>query len=620
MYMKEEYTEYFVAIATALFIAAFFMFPLITYGATISELRAQISTLFNRIQTLQSELDVLGSGGTSQATSPSGPTVSGGGSAGVSVTSGGLSLARQLDLGDSGEDVTRLQQFLARDTSIYPEGLVTGYYGTLTEAAVERFQARCGIVSSGSAATTGYGRIGPSTIKELQSGCGGGDAPPGAQVGGLLRITPVSGATPLTVTATATVNTARSCSRAVYTLDFGDGTTSFQLVVPDGRCTEMTQNISHTYQAAGTYTATLSIGSHRSTVRIDVGGVSSGDGQSNNETSETSQAPLSVTPTNDNPLAVTPVSGGVPLLATAHFFIRGGDPYEIDWGDGSSLQSFGSFAKRQNLPYESTVFTQPVGVREFQHTYTIAGGHVLLVKSGRYEREGNEWVWRVRFFTQQINVTQGDGSSGSTSSVNTDKDSITASPITGETPLTVSFDVVINARRSCDGGSYAIDFNDGDTAELTHPAGKCDPQTFKVTHRYDDPGEYSVHLYTGPPSQIGNASSVGSTGLSITQGEIKHGEFAVAGGIGGDPMSVQVQFGINGSACTSYRVSWGDGSASEEHDAGSATTCASDSVVRTFEHTYDGTGTYTIKLERGRGPLSSLSAPDAITATVSIAN
>ena len=81
-------------------------------------------------------------------------------------------LSRQLDVGMSGSDVTALQQFLAADTSVYPEGLVTGYYGNLTASAVGRFQAKNGLES--------VGRVGPITLSVLTSqmsigGIGGSD-------------------------------------------------------------------------------------------------------------------------------------------------------------------------------------------------------------------------------------------------------------------------------------------------------------------------------------------------------------------------------------------------------------------------------------------------------------
>lgn len=75
----------------------------------------------------------------------------------------------QLDLGERNSDVTNLQDFLKDNSSIYPEGLVTGYFGGMTRSGVQRFQTLYGIVSSGSAASTGYGRVGPSTRDKINS-------------------------------------------------------------------------------------------------------------------------------------------------------------------------------------------------------------------------------------------------------------------------------------------------------------------------------------------------------------------------------------------------------------------------------------------------------------------
>lgn len=89
-----------------------------------------------------------------------------------------------LDPGDSGSQVTALQAFLAADTTLYPEGLVTGYYGPLTEAAVKRFQCRYDIVCSGSPTATGYGRVGPQTLLKIQSISGGISLPPSGNPSG----------------------------------------------------------------------------------------------------------------------------------------------------------------------------------------------------------------------------------------------------------------------------------------------------------------------------------------------------------------------------------------------------------------------------------------------------
>jgi len=78
----------------------------------------------------------------------------------------------QLDVGAQGEDVRELQAFLAKDVSIYPEGLVTGYYGSLTQSAVERFQCQEDIVCGGSPAMSGYGRVGPQTMTVINAQMG----------------------------------------------------------------------------------------------------------------------------------------------------------------------------------------------------------------------------------------------------------------------------------------------------------------------------------------------------------------------------------------------------------------------------------------------------------------
>ncbi len=73
-----------------------------------------------------------------------------------------------LKRGMRNNDTKRLQELLASDPSIYPEGLITGYFGPLTEKAIQRFQSKNNIVSSGSPKSTGYGLVGPKTRAKLQ--------------------------------------------------------------------------------------------------------------------------------------------------------------------------------------------------------------------------------------------------------------------------------------------------------------------------------------------------------------------------------------------------------------------------------------------------------------------
>lgn len=75
-------------------------------------------------------------------------------------------LTRQLQFGMSGSDVSTLQAFLAEDTSVYPEGLVTGYFGPLTRAAIIKYQANHGIDQ--------VGRVGPITLAAINAQMEGG--------------------------------------------------------------------------------------------------------------------------------------------------------------------------------------------------------------------------------------------------------------------------------------------------------------------------------------------------------------------------------------------------------------------------------------------------------------
>lgn len=78
-------------------------------------------------------------------------------------------ITEQMDINDRGPQVSELQRYLGTNLNIYPENLITGYFGNLTEAAVKRFQTTQGIISSGTPASTGYGRVGPQTMIRINS-------------------------------------------------------------------------------------------------------------------------------------------------------------------------------------------------------------------------------------------------------------------------------------------------------------------------------------------------------------------------------------------------------------------------------------------------------------------
>ncbi len=85
-----------------------------------------------------------------------------------------LALNKQLDFGVTDPQVRELQRFLnsqgfqVASTGPGSAGSETDYFGPLTQAALQKFQSSKGIVSTGDAASTGYGRLGPQTLSAIR--------------------------------------------------------------------------------------------------------------------------------------------------------------------------------------------------------------------------------------------------------------------------------------------------------------------------------------------------------------------------------------------------------------------------------------------------------------------
>ena len=72
-----------------------------------------------------------------------------------------LKFTKALQRGATGDEVKKLQEFLKSYPDIYPEGLITGYFGLLTETAVKKLQKREGIEVIGS--------VGPKTLAKINA-------------------------------------------------------------------------------------------------------------------------------------------------------------------------------------------------------------------------------------------------------------------------------------------------------------------------------------------------------------------------------------------------------------------------------------------------------------------
>jgi peptidoglycan hydrolase-like protein with peptidoglycan-binding domain len=422
----------------ALIISAI-MVPAFASALTADELRIQINDLLAKIQALQTQ---IGAQSGTSATTPTSPAPAG--------TCPRVS--RVLKLGDSGADVTRLQQFLSLDPAVYPERNVSGYYGPLTEAAVKRFQCKNKLVCDGDAASTGYGVTGPRTAALLALQCpdGGGTTTGGTgQVSGFIKVTPTSGPSPLNVLVDATVNTAHACGAATYLIDYGDGSSPGTIIVPANGCNEVHQAFSHTYTNAGTYAVLLRSGTHQVSATVTVSQGSSLPGGSSDT------------------ISGSPTSGSAPLTVSFSGLVNStaqcnAGPYSINFGDGQT-------ASISVATCSATNFQVP-------HTYSSSGTYAARLYRGNPA---------VNVGSVTVNVGGSVSSSGGSFSVT---GGINGNPLQAR----ALFDLPSSCSR------YDLDWGDGSSHTL-QSEGTCSSGTIgkEVTHTYSSAGAYTIVLKRG---------------------------------------------------------------------------------------------------------------------------
>lgn len=444
---------------TRLAVAAIIGLPLLTSAATAAELAAQAEALLLQVAQLQAQLGVS-----------SGSTVTG------QVTNTNSSacpnIGRTLKAGTSGDDVLRLQQFLARDVSVYPEGMTTGYYGSLTQTAVQRWQVKYNIVSSGTPESTGYGMVGPRTAAAIALLCSTGSVSGGATggsqgpVGGFIQVSPVAGNTPLNVTIQATVNTTKSCAGAIYTLDYGDGTVPQSIPVPAGNCNQMQQTYVHTYLYGGTYKVKLSSGIHETSATVLAYGLGS--------PSPTPYTPSTPSLPNET-FTASVTSGAAPLTVTFTGTVTGADKGWCPTGCSSTIV-FGD-GKTGLVPLP----TSQSGYQSYsiQHTYEGGGDYTATLYQGQ-AGSGNPIVGNPI----AIKVTG-----------NSQLNPFSLIPNVGGNALAVRIDF---ETFSCTG--YSVSWGDGQGSnEIPNCAsGSANVRTSKsLSHTYSGNGSYTIQLKRG---------------------------------------------------------------------------------------------------------------------------
>lgn len=190
-------------IILALLLAGILAGPIVANGQTtttsaqiLTTLQAQIATLKAKIAELTAQLESLkkAQGEVKDASQDIKDT---------------LRLIRNLKEGMSGDDIKILQELLASDPDVYPEGLITGYFGKATQRAVKRLQKRLCIDQ--------VGQVGPQTMARinelLREGAGKSYGGKGGHVpAGLLRAPGIQKklcgtSTPATTTPATTTDT-----------------------------------------------------------------------------------------------------------------------------------------------------------------------------------------------------------------------------------------------------------------------------------------------------------------------------------------------------------------------------------------------------------------------------
>ena len=582
---------------------AFIAAPLFASADTLSDLQAQVQQLLAQIASMQAQLNISTAGAAATNTTSS--------SAAAPALIGNL-YAGESDATTNG-GVTILQQFLG----ISP---TTGYFGSATLQAVENWQSSHGLVSSGSASTTGFGFVGPRTRAAMGFGSSAsgntGSGTAGSPQSASFSATPKSGAAPLSVYFRYNNPT----SGGSYLVSFGDGTSGTLTYQVPPCASSAAANCpsyyvaSHSYTSVGTYTATLSpqyscpmnadgtVGICNTpneqilgTVTITVTSTGTGIACPGGATATAGVCPPIPTP-NPTPAPVTttatftasPTSGAAPLTVTFTSNTLG----MVSFGDGTSGMLIANAIPMYlcALGVNSNC-VNPTPTYSTSHTYTSANAYSAVLTKGNCACPlsgtcncPNQAV----LGTVTITVT-GGSTQGAT---------FTASPTTGAAPLAVQFKST-GAQGTNIGAT--VNFGDGTTGTLLFApvCSQCNALG-TVGHTYAAAGTYPATLLDSSGNVLGSAT-ITVSGLST-----QPMSFSAYPTSGAAPL--QVSF-TGPQGAVGETINFGDGT------SGTMTTVIATCVAGTANtscgpraaasHTYTTTGTFTATLTSGNCPCPS---------------
>ncbi len=416
-----------------------------------------------------------------------------------------------------------------------------------------------------------------------------------------LHVAPATGAAPLPVTADASGSTPGTNPIASYTFDFGDGTK----VGPQAG-----SGATHTYAAGGSFTVTLTV--------TDTTGVSS-----------TATASVTATAPPTAALSVSPASGATPLQVTADASAStaGSNPiasYKFDFGDGTA--AVGPQASPTALhtytsagTYTVTVTVTDTGSVTAQTTKSVtavappaaalavspaSGSAPLAVTAdASTSTAGTNAIASYRFdfgdgsaavgpqaaatashtytaggaFVVRVTVTDTAGYATSTTksvSVGAPSAKLTVTPSVGAVPLGVTAD----ASASTDPigiATYTFNFGDG---TILPPQGAP-----TAAHTFAAAGGYWVTV-----TATDSAGATSSASVEVFAVTPPNAALSVSPNVGAVPLAVTADASASTpgtNPVASYTFDFGDGTAQVGPKVGA-----------TAQHTYTGTGNYTVKV------------------------
>lgn len=147
--------------------AALLLVPGAALAQSADDLVKQIATLMQQINAVQAQIGAAPAPSASTALPVSANTP-------TSLTSAPSAacprFTRTLTRGLRGDDVLALQRYLG-DEGLLASDAQTGYFGALTEGALQKWQSTYKIATGGTPATTGWGTLGPRTMRMIDLNC-----------------------------------------------------------------------------------------------------------------------------------------------------------------------------------------------------------------------------------------------------------------------------------------------------------------------------------------------------------------------------------------------------------------------------------------------------------------